>query len=177
MAAGTNPGMTLTPADLGNTTQDWIGRSQYPADPYLDGSVNDFQIYSSALTAAQVAALASGQPGAGNVADYKFDETGGATATDSSGQGNNGTIISNPASPPTMDAYEVILSPGGTGSPTPSDSTWLHSYLASQATLTGLGLEHQHRRDTQQPGRVRHRRASRTWAACGPGPAPSSPSA
>jgi hypothetical protein len=38
-----------------------------------------------------------------------------------------------------MDAYEVILAPGGTGSPTPADSTWLHSYLAAQATLTGAG--------------------------------------
>jgi hypothetical protein len=138
-AVGTNPSMTLTPAALGDTTQDWIGRSQYPGDPYLAATVDDFQIYDSALTAAQVAALAGGQPGAGNVASYKFDEAGGATAIDSSGQRRNGTIISTPASPPTMDAYEVILSPGGTGSVTPADSTWLHSYLASQATLTGAG--------------------------------------
>ncbi|HEX3923867.1 MAG TPA: LamG-like jellyroll fold domain-containing protein [Streptosporangiaceae bacterium] len=136
---GTNPDMTLTPADLGDTTQDWIGHSQYPADPYLDGEVDDFNIYSSALSAAQIATLASGQPGDGNVADYKFDETGGATAIDSSGNGRNATIISNPAVPPTMDAYEVILAPGGTGSATPADATWLHSYLAAQATLTGTG--------------------------------------
>ena len=127
------------PAALGDTTNDWIGRSQYPADPYLDGEIDDFNIYNSALSASQIATLASGQPGAGNVADYKFDETGGATAIDSSGNGRNGTIISNPAVPPTMDAYEVILAPGGTGSPTPTDSTWLHSYLASQATMTGTG--------------------------------------
>ncbi|HEY9244135.1 MAG TPA: LamG-like jellyroll fold domain-containing protein, partial [Streptosporangiaceae bacterium] len=138
-AVGTNSNMTLNPAALGNTTQDWIGRSQYPADPYLNGKIDDFQIYSSALSASQIAALAGGQPGAGTVADYAFDETGGATATDSSGNGRSGTIISNPAVPPTMDAYEVILAPGGTGSPTPTDSTWLHSYLASQATMTGTG--------------------------------------
>jgi Concanavalin A-like lectin/glucanases superfamily/Carbohydrate binding module (family 6) len=138
-AVGTNTDMTLAPSDLGDTTQNWIGRSQYPTDPYLDGQVDDFQIYDNALTAAQIAALASGQPGAGNVASYKFDETGGATAVDSSGNGHNGTIISTPASPPTMDAYEVILSPGGTGAATPTDSTWLHSYLAAQATMTGTG--------------------------------------
>ena len=138
-AAGTNTGMTLTPSALGNTTQDWIGRSQYPGDPYLDGTIDDFQIYDSALSPGQVGALASGQPGAGNVASYKFDETGGATAVDSSGHGLNGTIISAPASPPTMDAYEVILAPGAAGSATPADDTWLHSYLASQATLTGSG--------------------------------------
>jgi hypothetical protein len=138
-AVGTNTDMTLTPSDLGDTTQDWIGRSQYPADPYLAGEVDDFNIYNSALTATQIATLTSGQPGAGNVADYKFDETSGATAIDSSGNGRNGTIISTPASPPTMDAYEVILAPGGTGSATPTDSTWLHSYLAAQATMTGTG--------------------------------------
>ena len=38
-----------------------------------------------------------------------------------------------------MDAYEVILAPGAAGSATPADDTWLHSYLASQATLTGSG--------------------------------------
>ena len=112
-AAGTNTDMTLTPSDLGDTTQDWIGRSQYPADPYLDGAIDDFQIYDSALTAGQIAALAGGQPGAGDVASYKFDEAGGATAVDSSGHGRNAAIISAPASPPTMDAYEVILAPGG----------------------------------------------------------------
>jgi hypothetical protein len=138
-AVGSNTNMTLNPAALGDTTRDWIGRSQYPADPYLNGEIDDFQIYHSALSASQIAALAGGQPGAGNVADYKFDETGGATAVDSSGNGQNGTIISNPAVPPTMDAYEVILAPGGTGSPTATDSTWLHSYLAAQATLTGTG--------------------------------------
>jgi len=138
-AVGTNNDMTLTPADLGDTNQNWIGRSQYPADPYLDGAVDDFQIYDSALTAAQVSALAGGQPGAGDVASYKFDEASGATAVDSSGHGRDGTIISTPALPPTMDAYEVILAPGGTGSATPVDSTWLHSYLAAQATMTGTG--------------------------------------
>jgi hypothetical protein len=138
-AVGTNTDMTLNPSDLGDTTQDWIGRSEYPADPYLDGDIDDFNIYSSALSASQIAALAGGQPGAGNVADYRFDETGGATAVDSSGNGRNGTIISDPAVPPTMDAYEVILAPGGTGSATPVDATWLHSYLAAQATMTGTG--------------------------------------
>jgi sRNA-binding protein len=94
---GTNTNMTLTPADLGDTNQNWIGRSQFPADPYLSGTVDDFNIYSRALSASEVATLASGQPGAGDVADYKFDETGGATALDSSGKGRNATIISAPS--------------------------------------------------------------------------------
>jgi hypothetical protein len=93
-AVATNTNMTITPADLGNTSQDWIGRSQFVADPYLPAAVDDFQIYDHALPAADIATLASGQPGAGNVADYKFDEDSGEVALNSSGNGPNGTIIS-----------------------------------------------------------------------------------
>ena len=93
VAVATNPTMTLTPSALGNTNQNWIGRSQYP-DPYLNATVDDFNIYNRALSAADVAALAGGQAGAGTVADYKFDETTGRTATDSSGNGHAATIVS-----------------------------------------------------------------------------------
>ncbi len=48
----------LLPKDLGNTTQNWIGRSQYAADAYFFGSVDDFRIYNRALSAAEVRYLA-----------------------------------------------------------------------------------------------------------------------
>ncbi len=51
----TNSGMTLTPARLGVTTQNWIGRSEWSLDPYLTGAVDDFRIYSGALSAGDVA--------------------------------------------------------------------------------------------------------------------------
>jgi O-glycosyl hydrolase/fibronectin type 3 domain-containing protein len=54
---GRNSSMTLTPSSLGSTTQNYIGRSQYSADAYLNGRVDEFRIYASALSAAQVAAL------------------------------------------------------------------------------------------------------------------------
>ncbi|WP_438828951.1 RICIN domain-containing protein [Streptomyces gottesmaniae] len=38
-----------------------------------------------------------------------------------------------------MSAYQVIVSPGGTGSATPSDSTWTGTYEAESATLSGSG--------------------------------------
>ena len=53
-----NTALTLSPANLGATTQNWVGRSQY-ADPYLDGAVDSFRLYSRALTAAEIADLAS----------------------------------------------------------------------------------------------------------------------
>ena len=136
---GTNTDMTLTPAGLGDTTQNWIGKSQYPADPQLNGEVDDFNIYSTALTESQIQTLASGTPGAGDVADYTFDETSGSVALDSSGNGRNGTIISDPQVPTSMSAYQVILSPGGTGSDSPVDGTWEQAYGAADATMTGTG--------------------------------------
>jgi hypothetical protein len=51
--------MSLNPSSLGATTQNYIGRSQYSADPYLNGRVDDFQIYDDALSAAEVADLAT----------------------------------------------------------------------------------------------------------------------
>ena len=54
---GSNNAMTLKPSDMGSTTQNWIGRSQY-SDPYLNGRVDDFRIYTRALTASEIAVLA-----------------------------------------------------------------------------------------------------------------------
>ncbi|MDX3663144.1 glycoside hydrolase family 127 protein [Streptomyces sp. ID05-26A] len=51
-----NAGLT---ARLGNTTQNWIGRSQYANDPYLDGAVDSFRVYGRALSASEVANLHS----------------------------------------------------------------------------------------------------------------------
>jgi hypothetical protein len=51
---GSNTAMTIKPSDLGVTTQNWIGRSQFSGDPYLNGLVDDFRIYNQALTASQV---------------------------------------------------------------------------------------------------------------------------
>jgi hypothetical protein len=56
---GRNSAMTLQPFSLGSTTQNWIGRSQW-SDPYLSGQVDDFRIYSGALSASDVQALANG---------------------------------------------------------------------------------------------------------------------
>jgi hypothetical protein len=54
--AATNT-ISLTPASLGATTQNWIGRSQYPADPYLNGLVDDFRIYSGVLSPTEIASF------------------------------------------------------------------------------------------------------------------------
>jgi autotransporter-associated beta strand protein len=57
IAVGTNSTMMLTPASLGITTQNYIGKSQYN-DPYFNGQVDEFRIYNRALSQGEVATLA-----------------------------------------------------------------------------------------------------------------------
>ncbi len=40
--------------DLGVTTNNWLGRSQYLSDAYFNGSLDDLRIYNRALTGAQI---------------------------------------------------------------------------------------------------------------------------
>jgi hypothetical protein len=57
---GANAAMTLRPADLGNTQNSWIGRSQFSWDPTFDGNIDELRIYDRALSPAEIQALASG---------------------------------------------------------------------------------------------------------------------
>jgi hypothetical protein len=47
------PTATL-PSALGKTTQNWLGRSQYTADAYLTGSLDELRIYNRALSAGEI---------------------------------------------------------------------------------------------------------------------------
>jgi len=57
-----NTSARYTPSSLGETTQNWLGRSQYSADGYFDGSLDDFRIYDRVLTAGQVRDLYNDNP-------------------------------------------------------------------------------------------------------------------
>jgi alpha-L-arabinofuranosidase len=111
VAVATNPDMTLSPSDLGATTSNWIGKSQYGADPLLNATVDDVQIYDRGLSAAEVQALTTA-PGAGNVVSYRFDENGGPTAVDSSGNGRDATVVAEPLGDP---LYQVVTRDRGSG--------------------------------------------------------------
>ncbi len=56
--------------------------------------MDDFQIYDNALSAADIATLASGQLRCGQHCPYKFDEDYKEVRADSSGNGHNATIVS-----------------------------------------------------------------------------------
>jgi hypothetical protein len=55
VAVGTNNNMTLSPAKLGSTTNNYLGKSQF-ADPYLNGQLNEFRLYNIALSPDEIAA-------------------------------------------------------------------------------------------------------------------------
>jgi hypothetical protein len=59
MPVGTNSAMTLHPSSLGSTLNNYLGRSQYPADPYLNGALDEFRIYSVALSPPEISATYS----------------------------------------------------------------------------------------------------------------------
>ncbi len=106
---GQNTNLTLNPARLGRTTNNWIGQSQFP-DPHLNGRIDDFRIYQCALNPAEIQSLfnsagplatlsptSTPQPPQTAIVWYKFDETDGATAIDSSGNNQHALLINGPS--------------------------------------------------------------------------------
>ncbi|MHC4167947.1 MAG: LamG-like jellyroll fold domain-containing protein, partial [Planctomycetota bacterium] len=53
---------TVVPSDLGQTTNNWLGRSQYSADGYLNASLDDFRIYDYAMSQDQIKDTMRGDP-------------------------------------------------------------------------------------------------------------------
>lgn len=51
---------TLTPDCLGETSNNWLGRSQYSWDGYYAGSLDDFRIYDRALAQDEIQAIMCG---------------------------------------------------------------------------------------------------------------------
>lgn len=59
-AVETRTSITHKPADMGVTTRNWLGRSQYAADGYFKGALHRFSIYNRCLSGAEIAALFDG---------------------------------------------------------------------------------------------------------------------
>ncbi|MEN6425574.1 MAG: LamG-like jellyroll fold domain-containing protein [Phycisphaerales bacterium] len=98
------------PSSLGNTTQNWLGKSQFTWDPYFNGSLDDVRVYNCPLSESEILAVMGRSPIAGGpVAHWKLDETQGATAFDSTGA-HNGTLTGGPAWQPTGGVFGGALS-------------------------------------------------------------------
>ena len=84
-AVGTNTGVTLRPSSLRQSTNNFIGKSQFSADPALTASIDDFRIYSTGLTAAEVQVLAT--------PDVTVTVAAGQTVTDAVVRTGSGALI------------------------------------------------------------------------------------
>jgi DUF1680 family protein len=96
-AVARNTSMSLTPAALGTLAHNWLGRSNFSTDPVFPGAFDEFNVWSRALTAAEIAQLqtaraADAAAGRGDLASYAFDETAGGTFADASGRGLTATL-------------------------------------------------------------------------------------
>ena len=100
--------MTLNPDDLNSANTllaahgNYIGKGN--AGNYFQGAIDDFRVYSTVQTGTVISAIAAqftdrsagilSAPPSPTTLWYKFDETSGTTAADSSGAGKNGTVTS-----------------------------------------------------------------------------------
>ena len=83
-AVASNTAISIKPSTLGSITLNYLGKSQFN-DPLFKGSIDEFKIYSRALTASEIGASS------GQVTYLKFDETSGTNAIDSWGT-NHATL-------------------------------------------------------------------------------------
>ncbi|MFE4575615.1 beta-L-arabinofuranosidase domain-containing protein [Streptomyces chartreusis] len=96
-AVARNTAMTLAPAALGTLANNWLGRSNFAADPVFAGAYDEFNVWSRALSAAEITELqgaraAEVSAGRGDLASYAFDETSDGTFADASGRGLAATL-------------------------------------------------------------------------------------
>lgn len=109
------PGSQLEPL----APQSWLGRSRFaPADPGLDGTLDDFYIYGAALTADEIQTqLALPQK---DYTYWRFDEGAGTTAADLSDYKNTASLEGGAAWDPDARLGGAVQLPGaaaGTSGP------------------------------------------------------------
>lgn len=82
-----------------NATAVTIGAASGGGSLWLDGLLDDLLVVASALSGAQIAALAAGTLNPATLpcaALWRFEEGSGTTTADSSGNGNTGTLVNSP---------------------------------------------------------------------------------
>jgi hypothetical protein len=57
VVVASNSAMTVHLSDIGATANNWIGRSEFSADPYFYGSMDDFRVYKRALSQQEIVTL------------------------------------------------------------------------------------------------------------------------
>ena len=102
--------LTISLADLGPTSNNWLGRNGYPDQPFK-GRMDEFRAYRSALTAGDIAGLyAAGEA----LVHYTFDETTGRSAANTGADQRigPGTLVGGTAFTPQGQLAGAIELPG-----------------------------------------------------------------
>ena len=81
----TNSSARYCPEDLGTTSNNYLGRSQYSTDPYYDGQLDDVRIYNETLSISQISDLAQwfGEGRVSGGAGYVNQDESGVSGTSS----------------------------------------------------------------------------------------------
>jgi hypothetical protein len=144
--------IALNPSDLGVTTQNYLAKSQFN-DPYFNGSLDDFRLYSQALSPAEIALFSApldapqnlnGEPGEAQIA-LSWDAVAGATgytvrrAPDIGGPysdhatGIAGTTYLDSGLAPGTTWHYTVTAHGLPGAGPPSDSVSATAYSAQES--------------------------------------------
>ena len=89
-AMTTTTGPVVAPSEMEPLSPNsWIGKSRFAPDPGLDGTLDEFQIYNRVLAQSEISQLAWPKH---DYSDWRFDETTGTTAADSSDNAITGVL-------------------------------------------------------------------------------------
>ena len=103
-----------------NRTNNFIGRSNWSGEPYANAMFDNVRIWDTALAPDTLRAwigvpVTAAHPNRSDLAaEWRFDETDGTTATDSSGGGHDGTLINGASRLPLVPVAASVtgLNPG-----------------------------------------------------------------
>jgi hypothetical protein len=103
---GSNENMTLSPSDLGDTTKNFLGESQFESDPTLKGAIDNFGIYDKALTNSEIKDLLVETVAVNPVVERKLNDTGFIKCASHDGDGesnrSNRLVCKDQPTPPTL---------------------------------------------------------------------------
>jgi len=117
-------GVDVKPSDLGDSDQNFLGRSQYTADAYFMGYIDDFVLYNKALSAAEI----------GRLMNSDFRNIRGAVtlpATVAPVQ------IDGAAAPQTVEQPAVVTAAPTTTAPTTADNTVILIIVCAAVIIVG----------------------------------------
>ena len=122
-------GPTVAPSEMEPLSPNsWLGKSRFPADPGLDGTLDEFRIYNRVLSQAEISQLAWPQH---DYSNWRFDETTGTTATDSSDNAVAGVLANGITWDSGGRLGGAISFPGGAAGATGPTVTFAANPLAS----------------------------------------------